>query len=67
MSLAFDDYGRPFIIIRDQDKKQRVKGAEAHKVTIIFADSFLLKKYSLIIGWKMLPFSKKFYLRPRKI
>ena len=33
MSLAFDEYGRPFIIIREQDKKRRTKGLEAHKVS----------------------------------
>ena len=32
MSLAFDENGRPFIILREQDKKKRVKGLEAHKV-----------------------------------
>jgi T-complex protein 1 subunit epsilon len=32
MSLAFDEYGRPFIIIREQEKKKRTKGLEAHKV-----------------------------------
>ncbi len=32
MSIAFDEYGRPFIILREQDMKQRVKGIEAHKV-----------------------------------
>lgn len=31
-SIAFDEYGRPFIIIRDQDTKQRLCGVEAHKV-----------------------------------
>eukprot|EP01043_Picozoa_sp_COSAG02_P088813 COSAG02_NODE_25875_length_646_cov_2.043876_1_plen_40_part_01 len=25
MSLAFDEYGRPFIIIRDQEGKSRMK------------------------------------------
>jgi T-complex protein 1 subunit epsilon len=34
MSLAFDEYGRPFIIIREQEKKKRTKGLEAHKVGI---------------------------------
>ena len=34
MSLAFDEYGRPFIIIREQDKKKRTKGLEAHKVSM---------------------------------
>ncbi len=33
MSLAFDEYGRPFIVIREQDTKQRIKGIEAHKVS----------------------------------
>lgn len=32
MSMVFDEYGRPFIIIRDQEQKERVKGVEAIKV-----------------------------------
>ena len=35
MSLTFDEYGRPFIIIRDQDKKKRLTGIEAHKVDFV--------------------------------
>lgn len=34
-TLAFDEYGRPFIIIRDQDKKKRLTGIEALKVKIV--------------------------------
>lgn len=26
MSLIFDEYGRPFILVKDQDKKSRKKG-----------------------------------------
>lgn len=36
MSLAFDEFGRPFIIIREQEKKKRTKGMEAHKVSLPF-------------------------------
>lgn len=32
MSMVFDEYGRPFIIIRDQEQKDRIKGVEAIKV-----------------------------------
>lgn len=32
MSMVFDEYGRPFIILRDQEQKARVKGVEAIKV-----------------------------------
>lgn len=38
-SIAFDEYGRPFIIIRDQDTKQRLSGVEAHKSHILAAKS----------------------------
>jgi hypothetical protein len=31
-----DEYGRPFIIIKEQDKKQRVTGLAAQKVHITF-------------------------------
>ena len=33
MSLVFDEFGRPYVIIRDGDKKARIKGLEAHKVS----------------------------------
>ena len=32
MSLAFDEYGRPFIVLKEQDTKQRIKGIDAIKV-----------------------------------
>ncbi len=32
MSLAFDEYGRPFIVLREQDTKKRIKGIDAIKV-----------------------------------
>lgn len=32
MSLAFDEYGRPFIIIREQETKARASGIDALKV-----------------------------------
>jgi T-complex protein 1 subunit epsilon len=34
MSLAFDEYGRPYIIIKEQSQKKRIKGIEAYKVSI---------------------------------
>ncbi|GBF89734.1 T-complex 1 subunit epsilon [Raphidocelis subcapitata] len=37
MSLAFDEYGRPFIILREQEKKQRIRGVEAVKANILAA------------------------------
>lgn len=37
MSLAFDEFGRPFIIIREQERKARVKGVEALKANIMAA------------------------------
>lgn len=40
MSLAFDEYGRPFLIVREQEKKQRLQGLEAQKVLLIFYSHF---------------------------
>ena len=31
-SLAFDEYGRPFLILRDQDHQKRITGKDAIKV-----------------------------------
>lgn len=35
--ITFDEYGRPFIVIRDQDKKARLKGLDAQKAHILAA------------------------------
>mmetsp|Transcript_20931 Transcript_20931/g.18269 ORF Transcript_20931/g.18269 Transcript_20931/m.18269 type:complete len:541 (+) Transcript_20931:42-1664(+) len=37
MSLAFDEFGRPYLIIKEQAKKLRLKGAEAFKSNIAAA------------------------------
>lgn len=34
MALAFDEYGRPFIIIKEQGQKSRIRGLEAQKTNI---------------------------------
>jgi hypothetical protein len=41
---ATDEYGRPFIIVREQEKKQRISGIEAHKVRffLLFSCYFVL-------------------------
>ena len=35
--LVFDEYGRPFIIVREQDRKTRLKGAAAQRANILAA------------------------------
>lgn len=35
MSLIFDEHGRPFILLRDQESKKRTKGIEAHRANIL--------------------------------
>lgn len=35
--VAFDESGRPFIILRDQGKTKRLRGLEAHKANILAA------------------------------
>ncbi|EPY21501.1 T-complex protein 1 subunit epsilon [Strigomonas culicis] len=37
MSLAFDEYGRPFLLVKEQANKERVSGVEAQKVNILAA------------------------------
>eukprot|EP00917_Polyrhabdina_sp_WS-2016_P001394 GHVP01002895.1.p3 GENE.GHVP01002895.1~~GHVP01002895.1.p3 ORF type:complete len:329 (-),score=70.84 GHVP01002895.1:4058-5044(-) len=39
MQVALDENGQPFILIREQEKKQRMKGLEAHKSNITAAIS----------------------------
>ena len=33
--LAFDEYGRPFIVLKDQDLQERLTGTEAIKVSFV--------------------------------
>ena len=44
--IAFDEYGRPFIILRDQEKKSRLTGIEAHKVGHFSSAIVLLIKWT---------------------
>jgi T-complex protein 1 subunit epsilon len=37
MSLTFDEYGRPFLLVREQAQKERIKGVEAQKANILAA------------------------------
>ena len=37
--LAFDEFGRPFIVIKEQGQRKRVKGAEAQRSNILAARS----------------------------
>jgi T-complex protein 1 subunit epsilon len=37
MSLAFDEFGRPFLLVKEQAQKERVKGVEAQKANILAA------------------------------
>lgn len=39
MSMIYDEYGRPFLILKEQQAKARVKGLEATKSNIIAAKS----------------------------
>lgn len=34
MALAFDDYGRPYIILKEQESKNRLRGLDAQKANI---------------------------------
>ncbi|CAM9427998.1 unnamed protein product [Pylaiella littoralis] len=39
MSMIFDEYGRPFIILREQQAQARIRGKEAQKTNILAARS----------------------------
>lgn len=34
MALAFDEFGRPFIILKEQEQKTRLRGLDAQKANI---------------------------------
>lgn len=39
MSLVVDEFGNPFIVLRDQEEKQRIKGVDAVKANILAAQT----------------------------
>lgn len=41
LPITFDEYGRPFIILREQAEKGRLRGLEAQKVLDIFLPTAL--------------------------
>jgi hypothetical protein len=47
-TLAFDEYGRPFIIIRDQQNQKRLTGIDALKVSFAFSSYVQYFKYNNI-------------------
>lgn len=40
--MIYDEYGRPFIVIRDQEQKERIKGVDAIKVDDAPRDEILV-------------------------
>jgi len=46
MSVAFDEFGRPYIILREQARTRRLKGPEAYRV-FAFLFSSLISRLTL--------------------
>lgn len=53
MSFFVDEFGRPFIILKEQDKKARLQGIEALKVLEYF-QPFLIKCRLIFLRQKQL-------------
>ena len=51
VNVTFDENGRPFIILREQESQERVHGLEAHKQHILAA------KVSLRLSIHIVPLS----------
>lgn len=47
MSLTFDEFGNPYIILREQEKKQRIKGLDAIRV-IHLSLSFVMVQANIL-------------------
>ena len=47
-NIAFDEYGRPFLILRDQDKQSRLTGKDAIKVSFLSINSLYKKREFLV-------------------
>jgi len=52
MSLTFDEYGRPYIIVREQQAKARLRGLEAQKVCASLPCFDLAAFYLACVRWQ---------------
>ena len=55
-SLAFDEYGRPFLILRDQDNQKRITGKDAIKVFAVYYNYFVKYKIVLLHQCRNIPY-----------
>ena len=51
MSLTFDEYGRPYIIVREQQAKARLRGLEAQKVRCFWCSCAVAGKRLACVRW----------------
>lgn len=66
MSLVFDEYGRPFIIVREQDKKSRKKGEEVyHTCVAVSAYSYYCSQFADLRTGAMIPRAASEHLHRR--
>ena len=59
-SITFDEYGRPFLIVREQAKKERLSGREAQKVRVARLLLLLLLLFLLLTVWRIRVFCRVF-------
>jgi hypothetical protein len=49
MALAFDEYGRPFIILREQEKKSRLQGLDAPARQLMLPGELVVRGSSSVV------------------
>ena len=57
-SLAFDEFGRPFLILRDQNNQNRITGKDAIKVNI---SNVNIESPNPVNEWIYICFKTKFF------
>lgn len=59
-TITFDEYGRPFIILRDQEKQKRITGIDAIKVKAYLFNNNLFSLGGIAKDWKTLTLNRLF-------
>lgn len=59
-TITFDEYGRPFIILRDQEKQKRITGIDAIKVIAYLFNNNLFSLSGMAKDWKTLTLNRLF-------
>ena len=64
--LTFDEYGRPFLILKEQGRQRRLTGLDAQKVKVLYSCMFSsIARKLVLINYLLFSFPSLMLWRPK--